>query len=353
MIDPRRRTAPAVALALLLVLAACGTSAPPPGARTVTDSTGDAVTVPERVERVADAWPAHNEVMAILGAGAKVVATVSNPKQTPWLYVVNPHMQQAPTVFTNSTADVEGLLAQKPDVVFLPTNSQVSAALGGIGVPAVQLNFTDYPGLKQMMTTTGDVLGGDAPRRAADYNGYLDATLAKVTGATGSLPDAQRPSVLHVTSLNPLTVDGTDTIIDAWIRAAGGRNAATVKGNNIVVGTEQLLAWRPDVLILGSTTLVDPKDPDRAVRDVLGNPTFAGLPAVASRRVLLNPVGAFFWDRYSAEGALQLLWAGKTLHPELFGDVDLNATTRDFYGRFLDYPLSPAQADAILGARTP
>jgi iron complex transport system substrate-binding protein len=343
----------AAAVAVALVAAACGTSSAPVATHPVVDVTGATVQAPQQVGRVADAWPAHNEVDAILGAGPRVVATVDTPKQTPWLYVVNPQMNHAPTVFTNSTADVEGLLAQHPDVVFLPESSQVAASLGSVQVPAVQLNFTDYPGLKQMMTTSAEVLGGDAPRRATDYNAYLDATLAKVTGATKALPDASRPSVLHVTSLHPLVVDGTDTIVDSWIRAAGGRNAATVRGNNAPVGLEQVLAWNPDVIILGSTTLVDPKDPGRAVRDLLADPTLAPLKAVQNRSVILNPVGAFFWDRYSAEGALQLLWAGKTLHPELFADVDMNAVTRDFYQRFLDYPLSAAQADAILSARTP
>ncbi|MFP5021219.1 ABC transporter substrate-binding protein [Pseudonocardia phyllosphaerae] len=351
-----RRSLPAIAtLAVLTVgLTACGSSAPPAGpTRPVTDTAGTTVQVPERPARIADAWPAHNEVVTMLGAGDRIVATVLKPTTTPWQYVVNPHMHDAPTVFTNSSADVEGLLAQHPDLVFTPDNAQLSSSLGDIGVPTMQMNFKDYPGLKKMVTTTGEALGGDAPQRATDFNAYLDRSLAKVQGRTKSLPDAKRPSVLHITSLNPLIVDGTDTIIDQWIRAAGGRNAATVKGNNKTVGIEQVLAWNPDLIILGSNTLVDPKDPNRAVRDMLADPAYARLKAVQNKKLVLNPVGAFFWDRYSAEGALQVQWAAKTLHPELFRDIDMNATTREFYQRFLNYPLSPEQADKILQARQP
>jgi iron complex transport system substrate-binding protein len=55
----------------------------------------------------------------------------------------------------------------------------------------------------------------------------------------------QRPSVLHVYSLNPLVVDGTGNIIDAWINAAGGRNAAQIPGRTRPVSIEQVQKWNP------------------------------------------------------------------------------------------------------------
>ena len=344
------------AVLLAGVLAACGTSAPavaPSTTRTIVDSAGATVTVPTSVGRVADAWPAHNEVVAMLGAGRTMVGTVLTQKQLPWLYEVNPQLKAAPTVFTNSTADVEALLAQRPDVVFLPQNSKVADALKGVSVPAVQLTFTDYEGLKKVVSLTGDILGEDAPARAKDYNSYLDRNLRTVTDATTAVPDSARPKVLHVTSFDPLIVDGTDTIIDAWIKAGGGRNAATVKGNGVQVGIEQVLSWNPDVVILGSTTLTDPKDPQSAVRTLLANPGWAGVNAIRNSTVIVNPVGAFYWDRYSAEGALQLLWVAKTLHPELFPALDLVTETKAFYTRFFGYSLTDAQARAILDARGP
>lgn len=333
--------------------AAQAASAATPNTRVVTDSTGAQVALPMEVNRVADAWQAHNEVVAMLGAGDKVVATVSTKDLVPWLYLVNPQMNNAKTVFTNTTADVEALLGQRPDVVFLPTDSKVADALKDVAVPAVQLNFTDYQGLQKVVTTTGETLGGSAPERAAQYNAYLTQTLATVQSKTSSLTDTQRPKVLHVTSLDPLIVDGTDTIIDAWIRMAGGRNAADVQGNNVTVGAEQLLAWNPDIVILGSNSLVDRKDPRKALTSLLGDPTWANVAATKTKKVYLNPIGAFFWDRYSAEGALQLLWAGKLLHPELFTTVDVAAATKRFYKTYFAYDLTDAQVQKILTANLP
>ncbi|MGH3781126.1 MAG: hypothetical protein ACRDRO_11005 [Pseudonocardiaceae bacterium] len=82
---------------------------------------------------------------------------------------------------------------------------------------------------------------------------YLDSKLATISAVTAAISAAQRPSVLHVYSLRPLVVDGTNSIIDAWITAAGGRNAAQISGNIRPVSTEQVAQWNPDVIILASS----------------------------------------------------------------------------------------------------
>ena len=76
-------------------------------------------------------------------------------------------------------------------------------------------------------------------------------------------------------------------------------------------------------------------------------------PAVKNDKLYSNPVGTFKWDRYSTEEALQLLWAGKTLHPELFTDVDLVKETREFYSTFYGYQLTEDDAQRILAGQNP
>ncbi|HEY4418949.1 MAG TPA: hypothetical protein VGN22_05515, partial [Pseudonocardia sp.] len=75
--------------------AGAGQAAPAAGTHTITDSTGTAVTVPDTVSRIADAWPAHNEVVQMLGAGDRIVATVLTHQSTPWLYTVQPSLDNA------------------------------------------------------------------------------------------------------------------------------------------------------------------------------------------------------------------------------------------------------------------
>jgi iron complex transport system substrate-binding protein len=51
-----------------------GASAAAAGTHQVVDSTGASISVPCTVTRIADAWPAHNEVVQMVGAGDKIVA---------------------------------------------------------------------------------------------------------------------------------------------------------------------------------------------------------------------------------------------------------------------------------------
>jgi iron complex transport system substrate-binding protein len=354
------RTIAAVALAGGLsagVATACGgpSNSPSPAQAThvITDSTGATVQVPTTINRIADSWPAHNEVLQLLGAGDKIVATVLTPKTTPWLYTIDPALNNAQTVFTSTTVTTEKLTAARPDVVFVSNNSQLAAKTTELGIPTLQLIFQNFDDLKKVVTTTADVLGPDAQAQATAYNSYLDTTLASVSAKTATVPTASRPKVLHISTLDPLVIDGTDSIIDSWITAAGGRNAASVSGTLKPVSTEQIAQWNPDVIILGTNAGGSAGAGAETLAKLAADPFFGQLAAVRNHRTYINPAGAYLWDRYSAEEALQVQWAAKLLHPELFTDLDMVAATKSFYTRFLHYDLTDEQAGRILAAQNP
>lgn len=235
------------------LLAGCGSAnsaaSPATGTHVVTDSSGASVTVPDKVSRVADAWPAHPEIVYMLDGPNKIVASVLTPSLAPWLYVIDPSLHNAQNVFprsgVNIGVNIEALAGLHPDVVFASDPSPFAQQISVAGIPTLQLIFQDFAGLKKVVNTTADVLGPAAKAQAQRYDGYLDAKLAAVTAQTSKIPMDQRPSVLHIASLHPLLVDGTDTIMDDWIGADGGRNAATVSGYLRPVNSEQILTWNP------------------------------------------------------------------------------------------------------------
>jgi iron complex transport system substrate-binding protein len=356
----RHHVAPAVAgLFAAALLASCGQPDATPsgpaaaGTHVVTDSTGAPVTVPTAITRIADAWPAHNEVVQMLGAGDKIVATVLTQPSTPWLYVVQPALNQARTVFTNTTVTTEKLTQARPDVLFTDKSTQIGAKTTELGIPTVQLGFQTYGDLRKMVATTADVLGPDARKQATAYTSYLDHKLAAVSSATAGIPTDKRPSVLHIYSLDPLVVDGTNSIIDAWITAAGGRNAAQVQGNARPVSTEQVVQWNPDVIILASSAFVGNDTGAQTLQKLTDDPFWSQMAAVRNHKAYINPTGGWHWDRYGVEEALQLQWAGRTLHPELFPGLDMVAETKHFYSQFLHFELSDDQAKQIIAGENP
>lgn len=322
--------------------------------KTITDSAGKKVTIPSNIQKIGDAWQAHNEVLCILGAGDKIVSTILTEKGRPWLYTVNPKMKNASTVFTSDSVNTEELVKAKPDIVFMPLNDKNAKKVSDLGIPVVQLNFTDFKSLKECIKLTGDILGEDSKKRADAYISYLDDKLNTITSVTSKIPKEQRPKVLHVTSLSPLTVDGSNTIIDAWIDTAGGVNAASeVKGNNKQVSMEQVLKWNPDIVILSSNTLMKLNNGKKSIDKLLTDQSWQKVNAVKASKVYFNPDGAFYWDRYSAEEALQIQWAAKIINPDKFANIDIIKETRNFYKTFLNYDLSEEEANRIINDDDP
>lgn len=318
----------------------------PPATRQVADDSGHSVILSGRPARIADAWYAHHVLLMTLGAGERIVATVNHPESQPWMFKVLPSLGQATGV--NGTAfNVEELLADRVDLVFTSTGDRQARAYEQIGLPVMRMGFTDLAGLQRSILATAQALGGNhILDRAQAYNQYLDNQLNRVKDRVAALNSEQRPKVLHIASVNPLKVDGSDTLIDDWIKIAGGRNAAIgLKGNMQVVSAEQLLAWQPDVVILSASA----GELDQAAQA----PLLKQLKAVQQGHVLRNPAGVFPWDRYGTEVALQIEWAAQQLHPELFRDTDMRLKTQDFYQRFFDYSLSETDARRILQGLAP
>ncbi|WP_312239876.1 ABC transporter substrate-binding protein [Pantoea sp.] len=315
-------------------------------AQTVTDDVGNHVEIAHPATRIADAWYAHHSLLMTLGAGDLIVATVNHPADRPWMFKIQPSLNQALQVQGKSFLS-EALVARKVDAVFVPANDPDASAYRQAGIPTLVMRFDDFASMQRSLTATAHVVGtSDALRRAQDYNRYLDQQIAAIKQKTQGLKTGDRPRVLHIQSLHPLKVDGRNTLIDTWIKLAGGQNVAEqVDGNMKETSPEAVIRWNPDVIIIGAGagTL---QDSDYAS-------LFASLNAVKQHKVWQNPAGVFPWDRYGTETALQIQWAAKMLHPELFADLDIVQATQQFYQRFYDYTLDKEDAQRILRALPP
>jgi len=321
--------------------------------RQITDAAGRVVTIPVRVERVADPWHANNGMVLMLGGADKIVATTVQAQRQPWLRRLYPRILQVPAAF-NAAGDVnmETLIGSRPDVILMAYDGtgalpKWAEAISAYHIPMVLMPNSSLDGLKTTVRMTGEVLGPREARVASDFVRYFDANIRRVTAVTSKLTAAERPKVLHTASAGILTVDGRQTLIDDWITVAGGINAAEVIGNGRPVTLEQVAAWNPDVIIVGSA----PNQQSRQA--ILDDPRWSGIKAVQNGRVVVNPTGAYLWDRHSAEAALQVLWAAKTLHPGRFPDLDIKKETKTFYAKYFGYSLTDVEYESILNATAP
>lgn len=208
-------------------------------------------------------------------------------------------------------------------------------------------SFKTYDEMIRSVQLTAEVFGGEAVDIANRYTAYLKERLDWVAKRVEDIPEENRTTVAHGNSIYELNFDGANTIIDEWIKYAGGINAAAegMTGNLQTISMEQVLQWDPDVLITGK--------PKKQVDQVMSDPAWANLKAVKNGRVYSNPKGVFAWDRYGVESALQPQWCAKLLYPELFEDFDIAQELKNFYHTFFYYELSDQQAQMILNYETP
>ena len=342
-------------VAALVALGVSGPAAQSPASsgqtRTLTDIAGRTVTIPSTVTRVADPWHANNGMVLMMGAADKIVATTLQAKRQPWFRRLFPRIERVPAAFDESgDVNIETLISVKPDVVLMAYGGTLPKwvpVADTHGIPVFMMPNTSLADLKTTARMTGDVLGARESARAADWIQYFDDNIRRVTAVTSKIPRSERPKVLHTATGTILTIDGVKTVIDDWITVAGGINAADVVSNARPVTMEQIAAWDPDVIIVGTA----PNEANR--RAILRDPRWRHIKAVRTGRVYVNPTGVYLWDRHSAEAALQVLWAAKTLHPDRFKDLDIRKDTSAFYARFFNHTLTDAEYDTIMRATAP
>lgn len=316
-------------------------------ARQIQDSQGNRIELADDVQRIADLWHANNQIVLLLDGADKLVATTTVIKANPWYNEVFPKIKAVPALTNGQDIQLEALLAVNPDVV-LASNPAMIRQINQAGLKGVLVGFQDFDGLKKTVRITAEVIGGTAPQIAQEYIDELDNNIALVRQRLSHVDEAQKPRVLHIAGeTDLLKIDGGKSMIGDWIVNAGGRNALPEQGNLVNVSMEEIIKADPDIIIIGSTNAA--AGIDKIKRD----PRWADIRAVKNGRIYANPLGTFPWDRYSAEAALQILWAAKLFHPAAFSDLDMSEKTRQFYQKYYHYDLSAENAHRILHGLNP
>ena len=156
--------------------------------------------------------------------------------------------------------------------------------------------------------------------------------------------------MLHITKGSDLfMIDGGKSMIGEWIKLAGGKSVLPDEANMVTVTVESIIQANPDVIIIGSSG----NKAQAAIEKIKADPAWQSISAVKNNRIYANPTGTFPWDRYSAEEALQILWAAQLFHPEQFKDLNMVEKTQAFYKKYYGYALSKENAEQILKGLSP
>lgn len=315
---------------------------------TIVDGRGKMITLEEPAECVVTIpIPSASILMAIDGTAKHLVGmhplSMAAVKEG-ILEKIYPEALNIATDFIQSgfSPNVESLLALEPDVVFqwADMGDDLLAPMENAGLKVIGIEYGDQERLENLMRMKGRVLG--KPDKVERIIAYHHATRDAIAQKAQAISDDRKPRVLYfLRYVEQLRVAGTGTYNDFYINLAGGKNVAAGEPSGFYdVNPEQILAWDPEVILLGGFDDAKPED-------VYNNRLFASVSAVENRRVYKVPLGGYRWDPPSQESPLMWMWLADLLHPDVF-NYDLRAEMKDFYQWVYGYALTEDDIDGIL-----
>lgn len=338
-----RRGALAVLIAALALAAA-----PAAWARTVTDSAGRRVDIPDHVGRVFAAGPPASVLLYVLAPQTMTGwARAPRAEDKPFLLpVVRDLPETGRLTGKGDTVNLEQLLAAKPDlIVDFGTIGDTYKSLADrvqqqTGIPYLLIDgsFGNTPAALRLLA---GILGvperGEALAEAAEQIfAQVDAVLAKV-------PADQRSKVYLARGPEGLESGSRGSINTEIIERAGAVNVVEGlrdKGGLVTASREQVIAWAPDTIIA-----LDP----RFAQGAAARSDWRPVPAVKDQRIFLAPGLPFGFVDFppSVNRLIGLTWLLHTLYPQQ-APGDLRDQVRGFYRLFYQVELTDADLASLL-----
>ncbi len=317
------------------------------GSRIFTDLTGAEVELPTEIDSVIHLWPASTAMQVFLGESDTISGTLTGvQKGWGWLTAACPRLLDV-TGFTGD-ATAEMLLALDPDVV-ITSNKDAAEAFRAAGVPCVCMLGAQesVPALQEFCVKMGELLGGDAPAKAAAYCDYLDEMVEKVSAATATIPQEERVSLYYNSAQHgdsPLLTCGANYITQTWMDICGVNNIAVdlVDGGDVEISMEEIIAADPDYILVGGSSQ------EAALATINSDPAWQQLSAVQKGQIIANPQGVMKWEKFGPELAIQIVWFTKQVYPDLLTDIDVKEYVIDFYRQWYGFELSDADYESMV-----
>jgi len=311
-------------------------------ARTITDSAGRQVEVPDSIARVHAAGPPASVLLYAL-APQKMIGWLRAPRdsQKPFLM---PAARMLPTIGRlTSRTDLERLAGDKPDLIvdFGAVNDNYRSLANRVqaetGIPYLLVDGR-LEATPNSLRLLGGVLGvaerGEALARAAvDTYAQVDRVLADVTAD-------KRAWVYFAGGDDGLQTGSEGTNIAKIIERSGGINVAGGERQRGKVSVEQVAGWAPDTILTFN----------RKFREtVASRPEWQAVPAVAKGRIFVSPdvPFGFVHEPPSINRLIGVTWLLHVLYPDK-APGNIREQVRAFYRLFYQVDVTESDVAQVL-----
>ncbi len=259
----------ACGMAFFLFVAGTGR---PSFARMVTDQAGRTVDVPDEPRRVAALAPSITEIVYALGREDRLVGATRFSDYPP-------AARKLPKVGSYVHLDLEKIAALAPDLCIAVKDGNPVAVVNRLTDLDIPVFAVDPRSLDTVMRTITDIGGllnasAAAGQIATDMRRRIETVEAAVS------KDRFRPGVFFQIGVDPIVAVGDATFIHELIVTAGGRNLSEGPTPYPRFSEEQVLALKPDILII--TSMARGETFERVKRKWERWPE---MPAVKNRRI--------------------------------------------------------------------
>ena len=317
--------------------------------RTIVDSAGRKVTLPERINRVFVAGPPASVLAYVLARDA-MVGWIRTPSPAEKEFLAAPARDLPETgrlTGRGDTVSLERLVAAKPDMVLdFGSTSETFVSLADrvqsqTGIPYALIDGR-FSATSASLKLAGEILG--RTERAAALAAYAETSFATVDRVLARAPADRRPRVYLARGAEGLETGSRGSINTEIIERAGGVNVAQGlggSGNISNASLEQIIAWQPDIIVTLDRTFF---------ANVKSKPGWSQVRAVANNRVHLAPSLPWGWIDAppSLNRLIGLRWLLSLFYPAE-ARLDLRAETRGFYELFYSVDVTDAQLAQLLG----
>lgn len=311
----------------LAILTACDSPDDGDDTRTITDMAGNTVVLPKEIKTVVCQSATCESAVVSLGLADKLLYSASFTDEFILANKLFPVLKDKPKNSAGMTN--EELLLNNVDVIFVKSVSRVEP-LRNAGLNPVFVDFNTVDSTKEAILLMGDIL--NVPTRAAKCVEYINKYETMITERMAAIDKADYYSAYYARTRyedsSILSTYGPEHISASWIELGGGSvitKGMDLSNSNGVLTEEALIAANPDVIFICGFYQ------GNAYREVTGGKYDSILSAVDNGKIYCCPIGIYDWGVGGCELGLAMIWCAKSLHPELFTDVDLSAEVKSFY----------------------
>lgn len=316
--------------------------------RTIVDSAGRNVVIPERIERVFAAGPPAAILLYVVAPDRMVGWPRANrPDERALLAQPYADLPEVGTLTgRGGEANIERVLALEPDLIldfgsvrdtYVDLANRVQERTG-IPYLLIDGRFENTPAALRLL---GDALG--VPQRGEALARDAEATFARIDALLADVPKSERPRVYLARGPEGLESGVVGSINTEILERAGGVNvlgrSATARGL-VQVNFEALLAADPEIVVTWDRAFYENHRTD---------PLWRRMRAVTERQVYLAPTAPFGWiDRPpSLNRMIGLDWMAAKFFPDRY-DGDLRERAREFYRLWYHVEPTGTQLDALV-----